>query len=158
MFGGAGGFVAASKSHLHILKYAHIWLEERKGACEMHQDCTFGSSLFFFLSAFLPSALPSDRHKLWNVFPSSTGWQFCLFTTSSWNWFESSVLVKGPYTKTQLSNQCQREVLNKQNCRPVLTLHRGWGRWRLNPKHYEAIPISEFRLNLYVQCKRLVCN
>ena len=49
----------------------------------------------------------------------STGWQFCLFKTYRWHWFESCVLVSGPYIKTQLSNQCQREDLNKQNCHPV---------------------------------------
>ena len=49
-----------------------------------------------------------------------TGWPFCLFKTSRWHWFESCVLVKGPYTETELSNQCQQEVFHKQSGHPVV--------------------------------------
>ena len=50
---------------------------------------------------------------------SGTGWPFSLFKTSRWHWFEICFLVKEPYTKTQLSNQCQQEVMNKLNGHPV---------------------------------------
>ena len=48
-----------------------------------------------------------------------TGWPFSLFKASYWHWLKCCILAKGPYSKTQLSNQCQREVLNKLNGHPV---------------------------------------
>ena len=48
-----------------------------------------------------------------------TGWHIMLAKTSHWHWSESCVFVKGPYTKTQLSHQCQREVLDELLGHPV---------------------------------------
>ena len=54
-----------------------------------------------------------------------TGWHITFVKTSCWHWFESCVIVKGPYTKTQLSHQCQQEVLTNVMCHPVQS-RRGW--------------------------------
>ena len=52
-----------------------------------------------------------------------TGWHIRLCKTSRWHWCESCVLVWGLYTITQLSNQCQREVLINLMCHPVILVH-----------------------------------
>ena len=49
-------------------------------------------------------------HCAWPMGIYCTGWPFNVFKTSRW-----------PYNKTQLSNQCQREVFKKLNGHPVCT-------------------------------------
>ena len=84
------------------------------------------------------------HHHLWRV---GTGWHIRLFKTSRWNWWESCVLLYGPYTKTQLSNQCQWEVLNKLNGHPVLYLNEhGWERKALLPSDF-----SDFAVEIWLK-------
>ena len=86
------------------------------------------------LSCFFAVTPPNKKGEIWTLSRTTamalatlylylckniTGWPFSLFKTSCWYWFESCVLVKCPYTKTQLSNQCQWEVFNKLNGHPV---------------------------------------
>ena len=66
----------------------------------------------------------NPRPKSVKIVKSTTGWHIRLVKTSCWHWFEICVLVQGPYTKTQLSNQCQREVFTNLMCHPVVGSER----------------------------------